>query len=265
MKFQECQHVLSDGDTCRAPRLRHEQFCYFHVATRDRVKRQQRAAARRLPLQVPVLEDPWTVQLALGDIVNAMLNDRIDHKKAALALYALQTASANMKNLSNLGRPQSYAEYTPELQASMPEDVVAETIREEVACEEEPISQPAAVQEPTPEARPEMPHSPSVESVPRKLRKHKIPPKKPVASIKPPRYRTPLDRIREFEVAAKKEEIWAVKQYTKAYKEGRAEPLQWAIDEALEAPRKLQEDRDFVDTEMAALRNRMKNNRRRRA
>ena len=100
MKFHECQHVLANGSTCHAPRLRDSQFCYFHVAARDRVRRQRLAAEKKLPLQVPVLEDANTIQLALGDVVNAMLADRIDPRKAALTLYALQTASANLHRSS---------------------------------------------------------------------------------------------------------------------------------------------------------------------
>lgn len=119
MSYQECHHVLASGETCRAPRVKNERYCYFHVSARDRVRRQRLAAQRKLPVQVPVLEDAMTIQLALGDVINAMLADRIDMRKAALTLYALQTASANLKNLPRA--VQTYKEYTPELSTCVPE------------------------------------------------------------------------------------------------------------------------------------------------
>ncbi len=121
ISMTECHHVKADGNTCRSAALRNESFCYFHLATRDRIRRQRIAAERKLPLQIPILEDEETIQLTITDVVNAMLTDRIDYKKAALALYALQTAAVNVKrahfdNLSN-----NFKSYQPENDPSLPE------------------------------------------------------------------------------------------------------------------------------------------------
>ncbi|ABF40119.1 hypothetical protein Acid345_1116 [Candidatus Koribacter versatilis Ellin345] len=119
---KECIHIKADGTTCSAIALRDEDFCYFHVASRDRVRRQRVAAERKLPLQLPVLEDRATVQLAIGDVLNALLCDRIDPRRAALVLYGLQTAAGNIGSLHfTEGNGESFFEYTPEFDAGLPE------------------------------------------------------------------------------------------------------------------------------------------------
>jgi hypothetical protein len=112
--MKHCAHIKADGNICQAPNLKNEDYCYFHIASRDRIRRQREAAERNLPLQIPVLEDKQTIQLALGDVANALLSDRIDPRKAALVLYALQTASANARDLDFVSDRQWYNEYSPD-------------------------------------------------------------------------------------------------------------------------------------------------------
>ncbi len=204
MKFQECQHVFANGVTCHAPRLRQHRFCYFHVAARDRIRRQRLAAEKNLPLQMPVLENDVTIQLALGDVVNAMLCDRIDARKAALALYALQTASANLKH-ARVPSGQFYREYTPELDASLPD--LPPSPPEAVATAKQPEARSAST---------------TVEEAP-----SKVPPKKPVASapVKSALGSGLIQTLRKWQRAEAK----AIRRYLPAFKAGTAEPLPWVI------------------------------------
>ena len=120
--MKHCSHIKADGNICQAPNLKGKDYCYFHTAARDRIRRQRQAAERNLPLQLPVLEDRHTIQLALGDVVNALLTDRIDPRKASLILYALQTASANAKgDLEFVSDKNWYNHYSPEYDAALPE------------------------------------------------------------------------------------------------------------------------------------------------
>jgi hypothetical protein len=48
---------------------------------------------------IPCLEDPHSVQCAIQEIIEEMLNGLLDYKKAALALYGLQTAASNLKQM----------------------------------------------------------------------------------------------------------------------------------------------------------------------
>jgi hypothetical protein len=52
----------------------------------------------RVPL--PTLEDANSIQVALANVIERLIMSEIDHKTAALMLYALQTASINLKRTS---------------------------------------------------------------------------------------------------------------------------------------------------------------------
>jgi len=49
---------------------------------------------------LPTLEDANSIQLGLAGVMRQLLHREIDTKTAALLLYALQTASANLKHTS---------------------------------------------------------------------------------------------------------------------------------------------------------------------
>ena len=106
MASRGCKHVHANGNLCGSPALKNDQFCYFHTAQRDRRLRIQACARGAKSLQLPLLEDSDAVQIAIMDVANAYLADRIEHKKASLILKALQSAAANSRRLT-FGRQRS--------------------------------------------------------------------------------------------------------------------------------------------------------------
>jgi hypothetical protein len=99
-----CNHLKVNGDRCQLAALRGRPFCYFHDETEKRRRISARltrrlADRRRRTIQLPVLEDPNAIQVALMETINAFIDQRLDHKDASLLFYALQTASANVKSL----------------------------------------------------------------------------------------------------------------------------------------------------------------------
>ncbi|HEY4961562.1 MAG TPA: hypothetical protein VII29_11940 [Terriglobales bacterium] len=100
MSYPTCDHLKEDGIYCDSPALRGQSFCYFHLNARAR--RMQMAQARRrgesCRIQLPVLEDMHAVQSSLMQVLDALADDRIDHKRAALMLYALRPASKEFRN-----------------------------------------------------------------------------------------------------------------------------------------------------------------------
>jgi hypothetical protein len=104
-----CQHVKVNGLQCGSPALRHKRFCYFHHAWREvsspssraqaRAHRNGEAAGTSIP-NLPPLEDANSIQMALMQVVRLMLARQIDGKLAGLLLYALQTATSNLKQLT---------------------------------------------------------------------------------------------------------------------------------------------------------------------
>src|SRR5437016_4038135 len=91
--YRLCQHVKTNGVQCKSPALRDHQWCYFHGA----INRPRRPSD---PFVLPALEDANAIQLAVQEVIEALLGKRIDNKRAGLLLYALQIASSNLKRVN---------------------------------------------------------------------------------------------------------------------------------------------------------------------
>ncbi len=94
-----CQHLKTNGTQCGSPALRSNKFCYFHKRYQEErirlgVDRRRRGTATFF---LPVLEDANSIQMSLMQIMRLLLTGQIEHKTASLLLYALQTASANLR------------------------------------------------------------------------------------------------------------------------------------------------------------------------
>jgi hypothetical protein len=129
---RQCEHVKSNGEFCGSPALRGRNYCYFHlthIGRRLRAERQfqqsqvsvqgpdanpsassgqalghqQAAEAQVAALELPPLEDANSIQIALMQVIDAILHNRLDNKRAGLVLYALQTASSNLGNGAHFG------------------------------------------------------------------------------------------------------------------------------------------------------------------
>lgn len=94
-----CQHVKMNGTQCGSPALRRRRHCFFH----ERIRREQAriaADASQHAFDLPLLEDANAVQMALMKVIQMLGSGRLDHKTAGLMLYALQTASINLRHAS---------------------------------------------------------------------------------------------------------------------------------------------------------------------
>ncbi len=96
-QVKTCKHAKVNGSLCESPALREQDYCYFHTSQRQRIRRQRRAVRLHMPLQLPLLEDASSIQLAINDVLNALLAGQIDHKTAGLLLRGLQTAAVNIR------------------------------------------------------------------------------------------------------------------------------------------------------------------------
>jgi hypothetical protein len=93
-----CQHVKTNGVQCGSPALRRRRRCFFHERIRrERAKIAADGSAER-GFDLPLLEDANSVQVALMKVIQMLGSGRMDHKTAGLILYALQTASVNLRN-----------------------------------------------------------------------------------------------------------------------------------------------------------------------
>ena len=105
--IRRCQHIKVNGVQCGSPALQNERHCFFHDAWRR--KAMKAATSLSTPnielhtlskITLPLLEDANSIQVGLTEIVRLLADQQIEYRTAALMLYALQTAAANIKNTS---------------------------------------------------------------------------------------------------------------------------------------------------------------------
>jgi hypothetical protein len=93
-----CQHVKVNGTQCGSPALRRRRLCFFHGRCQEQRARIVENQFKQARFVVPVLEDANAVQMALMQVMELLSTGQMEHKTAALMLYALQTASCNLRN-----------------------------------------------------------------------------------------------------------------------------------------------------------------------
>ena len=93
-----CQHVKVNGTQCGSPALRRRRLCFFHVRCQEQRARIAGSQFGQARFVVPLLEDANSVQMALMQVMQLLSSGQMEHKTAALMLYALQTASCNLRN-----------------------------------------------------------------------------------------------------------------------------------------------------------------------
>jgi hypothetical protein len=94
-----CQHLKVNGTQCGSPALKRNRFCFFHRRFQEeRIKLNcDRVRHNHASLYLPVLEDANSIQVSLMQIMRLLASRQIDSKTASLLLYALQTASVNLR------------------------------------------------------------------------------------------------------------------------------------------------------------------------
>ena len=96
-----CQYIKVNGTQCGSPAMRRNRFCFFHKRWHEQriVLNSTRKRPSKPALDLPVLEDANSVQVALMQVMRLLLSGQVEHKTASLLLYGLQTASANLRKV----------------------------------------------------------------------------------------------------------------------------------------------------------------------
>jgi hypothetical protein len=95
---KSCQHIKTNGTRCGSPALNNRRYCFFHHRTSD--LRRLRLDNPQFRGEFPLLEDANAVQMAIQEVAGAVVQDRIDLRRAGLLLFACQTAASNLKNVN---------------------------------------------------------------------------------------------------------------------------------------------------------------------
>ncbi len=88
--YRTCRHIKANGLRCEAPALKGGHFCYYHFKVHSLGAEPN---AKYGTLQLPTPKDSAAIQLSVARISDAVINGRLDQKKAANPLYGLQIAA----------------------------------------------------------------------------------------------------------------------------------------------------------------------------
>ena len=101
-----CRHIKVNGTQCGSPALRSKNFCFFHQQDRPwKVECYSDGEYATGEIPLPYFEDAHSIQTVIRQVVQMVLQKRIERKTASLLLYALQIASSNLKRME-LEKPQ---------------------------------------------------------------------------------------------------------------------------------------------------------------
>src|SRR6202158_2912825 len=101
-----CRHVKVNGTQCGSPAVRSKSFCFYHQQHRPIVAECYSDGEYSTgEILLSVFEDAHSVQSVIRQVMQMVLQKRIERKTASLLLYALQIASSNLKRME-LEKPQ---------------------------------------------------------------------------------------------------------------------------------------------------------------
>jgi len=101
-----CRHVKVNGTQCGSPAVRSKSFCFYHQQHRPILAECYSDGEYATgEILLPVFEDAHSVQSVIRQVMQMLLQKRIERKTASLLLYALQIASSNLKRME-LEKPQ---------------------------------------------------------------------------------------------------------------------------------------------------------------
>ncbi len=95
-----CRHIKPNGIRCGSPAVRDQVYCYFHHVYRDHESDRQpfRPDPTGALWNLPLLENADGIQMAIQLVLDSVLANKMDLKRASILLYGLQTAAANVRH-----------------------------------------------------------------------------------------------------------------------------------------------------------------------
>lgn len=82
-----CEYVKSNGQLCRAPKMRGQKYCCMHLAME---------AARPTKFSLPALDDANAIQVAITKGAQGLVDGTLEEKRATRLGYFLQLAMSNV-------------------------------------------------------------------------------------------------------------------------------------------------------------------------
>jgi hypothetical protein len=105
-----CTHIKISGVRCGSPALRQQEFCYYH----QRMHRGVRTPPQARLHPIALIEDRESIQVALMEVLNGLMRNTIELKRAALMLRALHIAVKNAGHKDFASKPSQMVKEVPE-------------------------------------------------------------------------------------------------------------------------------------------------------
>jgi hypothetical protein len=135
-----CPHIKVNGTQCGSPALRNKNFCFYHHQDRPwKVECYSDGEYATGEIALPFFEDAHSIQTVIREVVQMVLQKRLERKTASLLLYALQIASSNLKRME-LEKPQPEQVVTDVEKESEWETPIAALLEDKTARESSDIS-----------------------------------------------------------------------------------------------------------------------------
>ncbi|HWW16834.1 MAG TPA: hypothetical protein VN310_19390 [Candidatus Dormibacteraeota bacterium] len=168
-----CTHIKVNGVPCGSPALRGEVFCYFH----QRMIRGVRTPPKSRLHPIALIEDEEGIQASLMEVINALVRNTIDFKRAQLILRALNIAVRNSPRVHFRVHSAEMVHEVPEYPAAPAvKKPLSETLAQAAALAHIPRPKPISITRP--------PHPPMVAAQPKAVQPEPARPKPP-APVKP--------------------------------------------------------------------------------
>jgi hypothetical protein len=113
-RTKTCTHIKVTGVRCGSPALRAQAFCYFH----QRMHRGVRTPPEARLHPIALLEDGESIQTALMEVINGLMRNSLDFKRATLILRALHIAVKNANRVRFDARKSDMVKELPHYQES---------------------------------------------------------------------------------------------------------------------------------------------------
>ena len=92
----QCDHIKSDGNRCRLPALRGQEYCHYHTPSANTNLRDTRPAGRSFR--------PSSLLIASLQVTRLLTMRLIDPESAGMILYALELANIQLNSRRGGGR-----------------------------------------------------------------------------------------------------------------------------------------------------------------
>jgi hypothetical protein len=142
-----CTHIKVNGVPCGSPALHGEVFCYFH----QRMIRGVRTPAKSRLHPIALIENEEGIQASLMEVINALVRNTIDLRRAQLILRALHIAVRNSPRVHfDIYKSDMVHEVPDYPAAPAPQKPASPAIAQAAALAQIPRPKPVSITRPRP-------------------------------------------------------------------------------------------------------------------